>query len=141
MNCPKCQIKTSGTEKYCRECGARLLSICSQCGSEILPYDKFCSGCGLNLKGEKGSVKDIEGERKHVTVLFSDLSGYTALSEKLDPEDVKEIFNQIAKEIPQVIAKYDGFLARFIGDAVMAVFGVPKAHEDDPARAVRAAKE
>jgi class 3 adenylate cyclase len=81
------------------------------------------------------------GERKHVTVLFSDLSGYTAMSEKLDPEEVKDIMTRVFGRIKEVIAKYDGFIEKFAGDAVMAIFGVPRAHEDDPVRAIRAARE
>ena len=75
------------------------------------------------------------------TVLFSDLSGYTAMSERLDPEEVKNIMSRIFGEIAQVVAKYDGSIQKFIGDAVVAFFGVPKAREDDPVRAIRAAKE
>jgi class 3 adenylate cyclase len=87
------------------------------------------------------TVLRTEGERKCVTVLFSDLSGYTDLTARLDPEDVKDIMSQIFREISQTIRKYDGFIVRFIGDAVMALFGVPKAHEDDAVRAIKAAKE
>jgi class 3 adenylate cyclase len=79
-------------------------------------------------------ARETEGERKHVTVLFSDLSGYTAMSEKLDPEEVKEIMSRIFGEIAQVVAKYEGFVEKFFADAVMALFGVPKAREDDPVR-------
>jgi len=82
-----------------------------------------------------------EGERKYITALFSDLSGYTALSEKLDPEDVKDILGDIFKEISQVVARYDGFIEKYVGDAVMALFGVKKSHEDDPIRAILAARE
>ncbi|PKN37434.1 MAG: hypothetical protein CVU62_10625 [Deltaproteobacteria bacterium HGW-Deltaproteobacteria-2] len=81
------------------------------------------------------------GERKHVTVMFSDLSGYTAMNEKLDPEEVKEIMDTIFGKISQVVVKYEGFIEKFVGDAVMAIFGVPKTHEDDPVRAIRAARE
>ena len=77
-------------------------------------------------------------ERKHVTVLFSDLSGYTAMTEKLDPEEVKEIMDRIFGKISQVVVKYEGFIEKFVGDAVMAIFGVPNTHEDDPVRAIRA---
>jgi class 3 adenylate cyclase/tetratricopeptide (TPR) repeat protein len=86
-------------------------------------------------------MRVAEGERKQVTVLFSDLSGYTALTEKLDPEELKEIMSRIFGEIAQVVTKYEGFIEKFVGDAVMALFGVPKAHEDDPIRALRAARE
>jgi len=79
--------------------------------------------------------------RKHATVLFSDLSGHTAMSEKLDPEEVKEIMSRIFGEIAQVVTKYQGFVKKFVGDTVMALFGVPKAHGDDPVRAIRVAQE
>ena len=76
-----------------------------------------------------------------MTILFSDLSGYTAMSEKPDPEDVKEITSRIFAQISNIIAKYEGFVEKFVGDAVMAIFGMPKAYEDDPMRAIRAAME
>jgi len=91
--------------------------------------------CGQRLEELSETEKpapEAEGERKHVTVLFSDLSGYTTMSEKLDPEEVKEITSRIFSEISQVIGKYEGFVEKFVGDAVMALFGVPKAREDDP---------
>ena len=78
----------------------------------------------------------IEGERRHVTVLFSDLSGYTAMTERLDPEEVKKIIGQIFGQVAQVVTKYEGQVEKFIGDAVMAVFGIPRVHEDDPLRAM-----
>ncbi len=76
-----------------------------------------------------------------MTVLFSDLTGYTAMTERLDPEEVNDIMGRIFGEIAQVVAKYEGFIERFLGDAVLVLFGVPKAHEDDPVRAIRAARE
>jgi class 3 adenylate cyclase len=92
-------------------------------------------------EAEEKEVPEAEGERKYVTVLFSDLSGYTAMSERLDPEELKEITTNIFSQISAVIDKYEGFVEKFVGDAVMALFGVPKAHEDDPIRAIRAAVE
>jgi class 3 adenylate cyclase len=144
MKCPKCQAENPETKKFCRKCGGKLLLSCPQCGAEILPDDHFCGECGQNLKGAvetEESAPALEGERKHVTVLFSDLSGYSAMSEKLDPEEVKEIMSRIFGEIAQVVAKYGGFIEKFVGDAVMVLFGVPKTHEDDPVRAIRAARE
>ena len=82
-----------------------------------------------------------DSERKHVTVLFSDMSGYTAMTEKLDPEEVKEIMGRVFGEISQIVARYEGFIEKFIGDAVMALFGATVAHEDDPVRAIKAARE
>ncbi|MFC1824464.1 AAA family ATPase [Thermodesulfobacteriota bacterium] len=144
MKCPECQTENPETRKFCRECGAKLLIICPQCDFENLPEDKFCGDCGQRLQDVLAVEKEVpeaEGERKHVTVLFSDLSGYTTMSERLDPEEVREIMSRIFGEIAQVVAKYEGFIEKFVGDAVMAVFGVPKAHEDDPVRAIKAAME
>jgi len=114
---------------------------CPECHLEISEDSKFCKECGCHLMKPTESYSSVESERKHVTILFSDLSGYTAMTERLDPEEVKEIMSLIFAEITGIIKKYDGFIERFIGDAVMAVFGIPKAHEDDPVRAVRAALE
>lgn len=83
----------------------------------------------------------IEEERKLVTVLFTDLSGYTAISEKLDPEEVKDTTTTIFAEVAQIVSRYEGFIEKYMGDAVLALFGVPVAHEDDHLRAVRAAQE
>jgi len=117
---------------------------CSKCQFENPEGFQFCGKCGEKLallpEAEK-KTREIESERKHVTILFSDLTGYTAMSERLDPEEVKEIMSRIFGEIAQVITKYKGFIERFIGDAVMAIFGVPRIHEDDPVRAILAAKE
>ncbi len=82
-----------------------------------------------------------EAERKRITALFSDLSGYTAMTERLDPEEVKGITDRIFDESRAIIKKYDGFIERFVGDGFLALFGVPRAHEDDPIRAIRAAWE
>jgi class 3 adenylate cyclase len=112
MKCPKCQFNNTESAKFCIECGYKF-----------------------------GEQLATEGERKQVTVLFSDLSGYTAMSERLDPEEVKNIISRIFGEIARVVVKYDGSIEKFIGDAVVAFFGVPKAHEDDPVRALRAARE
>lgn len=94
----------------------------------------------MNEKISKSSF-EFGSERKNVTVIFSDLSGYTKLSESLDPEVVRDILSDIYKNFTKVITKYDGFIEKFIGDAVMAIFGVPKSHEDDTIRAVYAAIE
>ena len=105
MKCPKCQTENPETKKFCRKCGSNLARVCPQCGSECLLEDEFCGECGSNLTTssptqsppvefsteEKTKVErlqtEAQGERKHVTVLFSDLCGYTAMSERLDPEE------------------------------------------------------
>ena len=144
MKCPDCHFENEKGAKFCLECGERLELQCPQCGKTLPLLAKFCNECGQRLEevaeAEK-TLPETEGERKYVTALFSDLSGYTAMSERLDPEEVKEIMSRIFGEIAQVVTKYEGFIEKFIGDAVMALFGVPKAHEDDPVRAIRAARE
>jgi class 3 adenylate cyclase/tetratricopeptide (TPR) repeat protein len=99
----------------------------------------FVTNAAMILQLPKRSA--ILGERKHVTVLFSDLTGYTSMSEKLDPEEVKEVTTQIFDEISKIVGTYDGFIEKFAGDAVMAMFGATTSHEDDPVRAIRAAME
>ena len=144
MKCPKCQYENNQEAKYCLECGEQLELRCSNC-SKVLPLQaKFCDACGQKLDAEvevKAQAPVSEGERKHVTVLFSDLSGYTAMSEKLDPEEVKEITGRIFDDVSKIVSKYDGFIEKYAGDAVMALFGVTQSHEDDPVRAVKSAKE
>src|SRR5207249_6008749 len=90
-------------------------------------------------KTAEGGGPDPEADRRLVTVLFADLSGFTALSERLDPEEVRGFQGELFREMAAAIARYDGFVEKFVGDAVMAVFGAPVAHEDDPERALRAA--
>jgi len=144
MKCPKCQFENPEQARFCNECGNKLELACPECGKVNPLGSKFCNECGQRLEevveAEKASP-ELEGERKHVTVLFSDMSGYTAMSERLDPEEVKEITSRIFGEISKAIGKYEGFVEKFVGDAVMALFGVPKAHEDDPVRAIRAARK
>jgi class 3 adenylate cyclase len=144
MKCANCKTENPEMHKFCRECGEKLLPVCPRCGYKNLHRDKYCGECGRRLEEPSGARKKVwatESERKHVTVLFSDLVGYTAMTEKLDPEEVKEIMSRIFREIAKVVAKYEGFIERFVGDAVMAIFGVPKAHEDDGIRAIKAARE
>ena len=163
MQCPKCQFDNPTGINYCGECGAKLVKLCPSCHSPNPPNFKFCGECGQNLTPaieifeKKPETEDlssrlssykiasdmlpIDGERKHVTVLFSDLTGYTAMSEKLDPEEVKGITSRIFGEISKIVANYDGFIEKYAGDAVMAIFGVPQAHEDDPIRAIKVARE
>jgi class 3 adenylate cyclase/tetratricopeptide (TPR) repeat protein len=112
------------------------LTHCTQCGGENPPEARFCSACGSELPEYAA-----DPERKQVTALFSDLSGYTALSERLDPEETREIMSAIFADAAEVVGAYGGRIEKFIGDAIMVIFGVPESHEDDPGRAVRAALE
>jgi class 3 adenylate cyclase/tetratricopeptide (TPR) repeat protein len=163
MKCPKCQFENPEGSKFCGGCRQKFDLTCPECGANNPAENKFCNECGSDLKPVKEVSDQITekisppvspsketigidtpsttGERKHVTVLFSDLTGYTTMSEKLDPEDVKEITSRIFGEISKIVANYDGFIEKYAGDAVMAIFGVPQAHEDDPIRAIKAARE
>ena len=97
-----------------------------------------------NLRSEEKPAKkreNIVSERKLITSLFVDISGYTTFSERLDPEEVKDLVSNIFGEIAQIVIKYEGHIETFAGDQVMAFFGVPRAHEDDPVRAVKTASE
>ena len=109
---------------------------CAGCGFEAAPDFAFCPRCGQRLPT---APVVPEADRRQVTVLFADLSGFTALSERLDPEEVRAFQNVLFETLAQAIARYDGFVEKFVGDAVMAVFGAPIAHEDDPQRALGAA--
>jgi predicted ATPase/class 3 adenylate cyclase len=112
------------------------MSICPACGHEDRAGAKFCPECGAPL-GESKSV--AREERKVVTVLFADLVGFTSRSEQLDPEDVRAFLSPYYARLRTELERFGGTLEKFIGDAVMALFGAPVAHEDDPERAVRAA--
>ena len=144
MKCPECRTENPDTHNFCRECGTELTPICPKCGHEPASTDKFCGECGHDLTGAAdypASRSAATGERRNVTVLFSDMSGYTFMTERLDPEEVKDIMQRILGEVSQTVTKYDGFVERVIGDAIMAIFGFPKSHEDDPIRALTAAME
>jgi len=143
MKCPECRFESPDTQKFCGQCGSKLEKACPHCGEGNPPEYRFCGECGQKLDQtvKEKDVLEAEGERKYVTVLFSDLSGFTSLSEKLDPEEVKEVMTRVFGEVAQIVTNYEGFIEKYIGDAIMALFGAPKAHEDDPTRAVRAAMD
>jgi class 3 adenylate cyclase len=109
--------------------------LCSNCGETSPPGFKFCPHCGTPLATERPNVE----LRKTVTVYFSDLAGSTALGEKLDSEALREVMTRYFDVARAVITEHGGTIEKFIGDAVMAVFGLPRVHEDDALRAVRAA--
>src|SRR5438477_6039403 len=110
--------------------------ICPSCGQENPDEARFCNACGSPLKGDELPPDE---ERKIVTVVFVDLVGFTAQAERLDPEDVRGLLAPYHARLRTELERYGGKVEKFIGDAVMAVFGAPTAHEDDPERAVRAA--
>jgi class 3 adenylate cyclase/tetratricopeptide (TPR) repeat protein len=115
---------------------ASAMAICSACGHENSEGARFCNACASALASESAPGRE---ERKVVTVLFADLVGFTARSEQLDPEDVEAILRPYHERLRSELERFGGTVEKFIGDAVMALFGAPLAHEDDPERAVRAA--
>ncbi len=130
--------------QFCGHCGSELGKICRECRFVNPSQFQFCGKCGKKLDGTgntKTSGPETQSERKYATALFSDLAGYTALAGQLDPEVVQELMSRVFGEIARIVARYEGFIDKFIGDAVMALFGAPKAREDDPVRAIRAARE
>ena len=125
-------------------CGAGLTAKCPGCGAEVPPGAKFCIECGASLTGAPAPAAPTEAkdelpeERRKATIIFADLSGYTAVSERLDPERAKSMVDRALRRLGEEIERYGGTIDKYIGDNVMGVFGAPVSHEDDPERAVRA---
>jgi class 3 adenylate cyclase len=167
MRCPQCNTENREGSRFCRKCAARLTLACPQCGTE-LPLDaEFCDACAASLGAgvpeaagdrESAAVRalrrlapkgyaerllatrgEVQPERRTVTILFSDVKGSTAIAEGLDPEDVLDIMRGAFDVLIEPVYRYEGTLARLMGDAILAFFGAPIAHEDDPERACRAA--
>lgn len=132
-NCPSCGESNIDGAKFCAHCGTGLGDQCPNCGSALPGEVAFCPSCGTNL-----AVSPTQ-ERRFITVLFVDLVGFTAESDEADPEDVHARLVPYHARVRHEIESYGGTIEKLIGDGVMAVFGAPTAHEDDPERAVRAA--
>jgi ABC-type oligopeptide transport system substrate-binding subunit/class 3 adenylate cyclase/tetratricopeptide (TPR) repeat protein len=171
MRCPKCNKENPEDATFCMKCGAKLTLACAQCGTELPldPDARFCLKCGSQLTAPPAATAaappdaiverlqrlvpreyaerllatrgQVQPERRTVTILFSDVKGSTAMAEDLDPEDVLEIMSGAFDVLIEPIYRYEGTLARLMGDAVLAFFGAPIAHEDDPERACRAGLE
>ena len=132
MNCAACGFEAAADFAFCPKCGGRLASTPAQ-QPPSRPAQPPSS------IGATGVPADAQSDRRPVTILFSDLSGFTTLSERLDPEEVRALQDDLFKEMSGAIERVEGFVEKFVGDAVMGVFGAPVAHEDDPERALRAA--
>src|SRR4051794_28258126 len=102
---------------------------CGACGRENPSDARFCNGCGVTLSALAGSRRE---ERKIVTVLFADLVGFTSRAERMDPEDVRALLAPYWEHLRAELERFGGTVEKFIGDAVMALFGAPVTHEDDP---------
>jgi predicted ATPase/class 3 adenylate cyclase len=156
MTCTACGTHNEAGRKFCGECGARLVTACPSCGAPNAPTVKFCGECGTALATEAAPTAAHQpdeaangettmprptavAERRLVSVLFADLVGFTTLSEERDPEEVRELLTRYFDTARSLVDRYGGTIEKFIGDAVMAVWGTPTTNEDDAERAVRAA--
>jgi class 3 adenylate cyclase len=141
MTCPSCGTENRAGAKFCAECGAGLALVCPN-GHPVRPGARFCDECGAVLATSPdvpAPTPAPAAERKLVSVLFADLVGFTSLSEERDSEDTRELLSRYFDTCRRLIELYGGTVEKFIGDAVMAVWGTPTATEDDVERAVRAA--
>ena len=142
--CGTCGTENAAGTKFCDNCGSGLVSGCPNCGSTNRPNARFCAECGAALSGGAAppvgsTVSSPVAERRVVSILFADLVGFTPFAEERDAEDVRETLTRYFDLASEVIGRYGGTVEKFIGDAVMAVWGAPTSHEDDAERAVRAA--
>jgi len=150
MTCATCGTENPAGARFCMNCGNALERRCPNCGTQAPPEARFCMNCGnaLDATGPPATPAPAAGapataaippeERRQVTVLFADLSGYTAFAERMDPEAVKSLVDRALLRLGHEVTRYGGTVDKYIGDNVMAIFGAPVAHEDDAERAVRA---
>jgi class 3 adenylate cyclase len=136
IDCASCGSPNAQGARYCAQCGASLALVCANCGAELSESARFCSACGTKVSEETAPGGR---ERRVVTLLFADVTGSTVLGERLDPERMREVLDIFFAAMKQEIEAEGGTLEKYIGDAIVAAFGTPVAHEDDPARALRAA--
>ncbi len=170
MPCPNCQHENRPGAKFCDNCGHKLQNTCPNCGIVNRADARFCDNCGHNLAQPAPAKSDpaprvpvppqpaipqalaakledaraansMLGERRVVTMLFCDVTGSTSAAEHLDPEEWREIINGAFNYMIAPVYRYEGTLARLMGDAILAFFGAPLAHEDDPQRAILAGLE
>ena len=157
MICSNCGTENRAGRKFCSRCATPLVIVCSRCQAQNEPGELFCGDCAAPLDAPAGSPDDTQpatrsaaktpsapapvAERRLVSILFADLVGFTTLAEGRDAEETRDLLSRYFDLARDVIGRYGGTVEKFIGDAVMAVWGAPTAHEDDAERAVRAALE
>ena len=135
MICIRCGIENPASFRFCSNCGTQLGQACPKCGFENPAGSKFCGGCGTRLAEVR--AEDARGERRQLTVLFCDMVGATALSQLLDPEDLRELIVSYQKVCGDAVLTHEGHVAQYLGDGVVMYFGYPRSHEDEAQRAVR----
>jgi class 3 adenylate cyclase/tetratricopeptide (TPR) repeat protein len=153
MVCTNCGSANAASAKFCSECGSTLSQACAACGATLVAGARFCSECGTPTGAAAGPERarttaavpappagtGSVAERRLVSVLFADLVGFTTLSEGRDAEETRDLLSRYFDQSREIIERYGGTVEKFIGDAVMAVWGAPIARENDAERAVRAA--
>ena len=157
MTCPQCRQSVPPDAEFCPECGAKMIAACPACGVANAPGSKFCKKCGQRLGAAAAppspqsytpahlaeKILDaraaLEGERKHVTVLFADLKGSMELLADRDPEEARRLLDPVLEHMMEAVHRYEGTVNQVMGDGIMALFGAPLAHEDHAVRACYAA--
>jgi len=144
MRCSSCETDNVPGSRFCNHCGTALSRRCTKCAFENTRGSRYCAQCGSQLDAaipihaETGSYDRLGGERRHLTVLFSDLVGSTEIASHLDPERWREIVADYHHAAATVIERYGGSVAQYLGDGVMAYFGWPEAHDNDAERGTHA---
>ncbi|MEM5318271.1 adenylate/guanylate cyclase domain-containing protein [Paraburkholderia sp. JHI869] len=165
MRCADCGFENAAGANFCEQCGTRMVRICSRCGRELSAIARFCNACGAPVGGvfqaspsapiqytpahlaerilaEQAAIEAQQGtavERKTITALFADMAGSTALIQERDPEDAHRLIEPVIALMMEAVHHYEGFVAKSLGDGILALFGAPIAHEDHPQRALYAA--
>ncbi|MFO1061505.1 MAG: adenylate/guanylate cyclase domain-containing protein [Dongiaceae bacterium] len=138
MECPHCGAALPRRRNFCGACGTAL-AACPACGGLNAAADAFCGDCGQALAGSVRAAAPAAAERRQLTVMFCDLVGSTALSQRLDPEDLQQVITAYQDCCAGLVARFDGAVAQYLGDGILVYFGYPQAHEDDAERSIRAA--
>src|SRR5712692_10597604 len=143
MRCSTCGTDNAAGSRFCTQCATPLGKRCPKCAHENISEAKFCAQCAAPLDGSSAPSQaeardELTGERRHLTVLFSDLVGSTALAAQLDPEEWRAILADYHRAVGQAVERFGGYVSQYLGDGVMAFFGWPEAHDNDAERAARA---
>jgi len=158
MKCPNCDNDTKDSAKFCEDCGTPLVVVCGSCRTELTPTAKFCGECGTatpvgnssatteattaqHLPPHQDKLEEPGAERRQLTVMFCDIVGSTELSERVDPEILRDVVGSYHNTTGRIVGRYEGNIAQYLGDGILVYFGYPLAHDDDAERAVRAGRE
>jgi hypothetical protein len=157
MKCPNCDNDTKDSAKFCEDCGTPLVVVCGLCRTELTPTAKFCGECGTatpvgkssatteattaqHLPQHQGKLEEPGAERRQLTVMFCDIVGSTELSERVDPEILRDVVGSYHNTTGRIVGRYEGNIAQYLGDGILVYFGYPLAHDDDNERFVLGAR-